>query len=159
MQTAIEILKKFDLFGMLDTHELEKIYRIAEEVTCKKGESIVKEKIPTDSLFIIKNGCVRITKESRLIVILGGGSPIGELSFIDKGLPSATAIAEEDSTLIKIPFDAFDNLMGQDNEIENKVYKSIAVALCQKLRDTNEWLFTRDWLADVEKEAVSRRHF
>lgn len=159
MQTAVEILRKFDLFSMLDARELEKIYQIAEEVTCTKGELIIKEKIPTDSFFIIKNGCVRVSKEDRLIVILGEGSPIGELSFIDKGLPSAAAIAEEDSTLIKIPSGAFDNLISQDKEIARKVYKSIALSLCQKLRDTNEWLFTRDWLADVEKEAISRRYF
>ncbi len=156
---AIEILKGFDLFSMLDEHELEKIYQISEEVIFKQGELIVKENVPVDSLFIIKDGCVRITKEGRLIVILGKGSPIGELSFIDKGLPSATAAAEENTTLIKMPSEDFDELMGRDKEMANKVYRAVALALCQKLRDTNEWLFTRDWLADIEKEANSRRYF
>ncbi|MBI4691609.1 MAG: cyclic nucleotide-binding domain-containing protein [Nitrospirae bacterium] len=107
---------------------------------------MIKENIPSDSFFLIKSGCAKVTKENRLIGILGAGSPIGELSFIDKGLPSATATAEEDSILIKIPSEAFDNLMNRDKDIAYKVYRSIASALCQKLRDTNEWLFTMDWL-------------
>ena len=157
MQKVIKILKSFDLFSALHRDELKKIADISEEVSFGRGEVIVKENMPAGSLFILKDGCVKITKDGKLIVMLGKGNPIGELSFIDNGLPSATATAEEDSVLIKIPSRAFYKMMKQDKDIAGKVYRSIALSLCQKLRDTNEWLFTKEWLADIEKEAVSRR--
>lgn len=158
MKTSVGILEKLDLFSTLSMDELKKIHSLAEEVTYAHGETIVKEDAPSDSLFIIKKGCVKITKENQLVVILGEGSAIGEISFIDKGLPSATATVEEDCTLIKIPSSAFDDLMAIDKEIAFKVYRSIALTLCQKLRDTNEWLATKDWLAGIEKEVRSRLH-
>ncbi|MBI4822751.1 MAG: cyclic nucleotide-binding domain-containing protein [Nitrospirae bacterium] len=158
MKASIEILKNLDLFSLLDEEELGKINSISEEVDYRKGETIVKEGIHSESLFIIKNGCVRVTKDSRLIVILGEGSLIGELSFIDKGLPSATVTAEQDSRLIRIPLSIFDNLLSENKGMEGKLYKSFALTLCQKLRDTNEWLSTEKWLAEVEKQALSRFH-
>ncbi len=158
MKALTEILKGLDLFSMLSPDELNRIHAFAEEVDFRKGELIIKEGIPSDSLFVIKKGSVRVTKNDQLIVILGEGNPVGELSFIDKGLPSATVIAEEDSTLIKIPSDAFEELMISNKEMASKVYKSIAINLSQKLRDTNEWLFTKDWLTQIEKELSSRLH-
>lgn len=158
MKASIGILKSLDLFSLLDEDELEKINSISEEADCRKGEAIVNEGIPSESLFIIKNGCARVTKDGRLIVILGEGSLIGELSFIDKGLPSATVVAEEDSRIIRIPISTFDNLLAEDKDMEGKLYKSFALTLCRKLRDTNEWLSTKEWLAEVEKQALSRFH-
>lgn len=102
---------------------------------------------------------MKITKaDSELSIILGEGNPIGELSFIDKQLPSATAVAGEDSTLIRIPAGAFDELVESDVKIASKVYKSFALNLCRKLRDTNEWLSTKEWLSDIEKEISGRFH-
>ncbi|MDP2167324.1 MAG: cyclic nucleotide-binding domain-containing protein [Thermodesulfovibrionales bacterium] len=153
MKTSIEILRALDLFGALNDGELRKIHFLAREVTYKKGEVIIRENVPCDSLFIIKKGCVKITQGGKLLVVIGEGNPIGELSFIDKGLPSASGEADEDSIIIKIPSAAFDDLINRDGEIAAKVFRSMAVNLCQKLRDTNEWLATRIWLADIEKEA------
>lgn len=157
MKKFIDILRGLEIFGMLTDDEIEKISSIANEVSYKRGAVIIKENTLIDSLFIIKKGCVRVTKDGQLIVILGEGNTVGELSFIDKGMTSATVTAEEDSLIIEIPSSAVEGLMAVDKEIAVKLYKSFALSLCQKLRDTNEWLFTKDWLKEIEKE-VSRKH-
>src|SRR3972149_7702082 len=147
MKSSIEILRGLELFASLSDRELGKLHVISKEVTAKKGEMVIKEKVPSDSLFVIKKGCVNITQAGKLLVVLGEGQPIGELSFIDKGLPSASGETAEETELIKIPSDAFDALITRDHEIAAKVFRSMALNLCRKLRDTNDWLATRIWLA------------
>ena len=153
MKSSIDVLREFELFSALSDMELRKIHFVTKEITAKKGDVIITENVPSDSLFIIKRGCVRITHEGKLLVLIGEGNPIGELSFIDKGLPSATGTADEETGLLKIPSAAFDDLMSRNPELASKVFRSMALNLCQKLRDTNEWLATRIWLSDIEKEA------
>ena len=111
-----------------------------------------------DSLYLVKSGSVKVSKRGSVIAILGEGSTLGELSFIDKGLPSATVTANEDCTLVKISAEAFQELIRADCEIAHEVYKSFSVTLCQKLRDTNEWLQTKEWLAEIGKEVSTHPH-
>lgn len=154
----VEILKRLDFFSELSPNELSKLSSIADEVAFKAGEKIVEEGKYCASLFIVKEGCVRVKKGEALDVLLGEGNPVGELSFIDKELPSATVIAEQNSTLIRIPSEAFEYLIKEDKGIASALYKSFALTLCRKLRDTNDWLLTRQWLSEIEKEVRGRIH-
>lgn len=159
MRTSVEILKGMDIFSELNDDELKKLATIAEDVSFKPGDTIIQEDVFSDSLYIVRRGCVEITKRGALIVILGDERPLGELSFFDKGLPSATAVAKEPTDTVKLPAEKFYEMMASDIPLGAKVFRSIAVSLCQKLRDTNEWLSTRKWLADISNEAKERIRF
>lgn len=155
MGTNSEILKKLEFFGTLGEDALGKLSGIAEEAFFKKGDVLISEGKPAGSLFIIKSGCVKISKQAGgLDVVLGEGNAVGELSFVDKEPPSATATAMEDTSALRIPSGAFDSLMNEDREFAFGVYKAMAESLCRKLRDTNEWLATKMWLSEIEKEAA-----
>jgi CRP-like cAMP-binding protein len=153
MGKKAEILKKIQLFGTLGEEELLKLSGISEEVLLKKGAVIIEEGKPLYSLYIVEKGCIRVKTAAGIEILLGEGSPIGELSFIDKGLPSASAQADEETIVIRINSEAFEELLEKDSVFAYKLYRSIAENLCQKLRDTNEWLTTRQWLSEIEKEA------
>ena len=68
---------------------------------------------------------------------------IGEIAFIDKGPRSATVISDEDTILIEIPGDAFEDLLEKNKDIAYKVQKAITSVLCRRLREANE-LVSRD---------------
>lgn len=153
MDISAESLKELDFFSSLNDEELHKLTPIAEEISLCEGDKIITENERCLSLFFIKRGSVSVHKANGLSMVLGVNSTIGELSFIDKGTASAGATAAEDCVLIRMPEEAFEKLVQSDAAFGSKVFRSIAMSLCQKLRDTNEWLSTKDWLADIEKEA------
>jgi CRP/FNR family cyclic AMP-dependent transcriptional regulator len=135
-----EVLKRVHFFKDLTSWEILQINKISERKIYKAGEIIVKEGTVCDAFHIIKNGFVKIEKNGREIATLGNEEPIGEISFMDKGLRSATVTALQDTAVITLPSDAFESLMTKEKDIAIKVYKAIASTLCQRLRETNEIL-------------------
>jgi CRP-like cAMP-binding protein len=134
------VLKKINFFKDLSSWELMQVNKLIELQLFKAGEHIVKEGTKCDAFYIIKTGTVKVEKEGREIATLGSEEPIGEVSFIDSGVRSATITALQDTVVIKLPSDKFKELLSHSKEIANKVYKTIAETLCQRLRETNEIL-------------------
>lgn len=156
MGVKAEALKVLSFFGTMDDGELQKLAAIAEELIYRAGEEIIRENERCGAIFFVMKGHVKVSTASGLSLILGENSALGELSFIDKGASSASATAGEDCVLIRLPEDGFVELIERDDALGCKVFQAMAQSLCQKLRDTNEWLSTKDWLSDIEKEA---KHF
>lgn len=134
------LLKKIEFFRDLSSVELVMINTLTERAVFRAGEEIVKEGTPCDAFYLIKEGAVKVTKEGTHLVTIGKEEPVGEISFIDKGVRSATVTALEDTVLIKIPADAFDKLATREKDLGRKIYKSIAASLCKRLRESNETL-------------------
>jgi CRP/FNR family cyclic AMP-dependent transcriptional regulator len=136
----IVILKKLEFFRGLNTLELAKINAVTHRATFLPGEIVVKEGTRGGPMYIIKKGSVTVSKEGNILARLGSGDPIGEIAFIDKGPRSATVKAEEDTVLIEIPDDAFDEVLARNKDIAYKVYRAVTSILCERLRDANELL-------------------
>jgi len=136
----IVILKKLQFFSGLNTMELAKVNTITHRATFVPGEIVVKEGSRGGSMYLIKEGVVTVSKADNVLARLGAGDPIGEIAFIDKGARSATVKAEEETVLIEIPGDSFDELLARNKDIAYKVYRSITSILCERLRDANELL-------------------
>lgn len=136
----IALLKRISFFNDLSSTELMEINKVTERAVYRQGEVVVKEGTACDAFYIIKEGTVKVVKDGRDIVTIENGEPIGELSFIDKGLRSATVIALENTVLIKISSDKFTELMEKDKDLSSKFYRAIALVLCSRLRDTNNVL-------------------
>ncbi len=136
----IVILKKLEFFRGLNTLELAKINAITHRAIFLPDEIVVKEGTRGGPMYIIKKGSVAVSKEGNILARLGAGDPIGEIAFIDKGPRSATVKAEEDTVLIEIPDDAFDEVLARNKDIAYKVYQAVTSILCERLRDANELL-------------------
>lgn len=134
------LLKKISFFKDLGRRKLRQINMLVERSAFRAGEEIVKEGTPCDAIYIIKEGSVKVVKGRRHIVDIGKGEPVGEISFIDKGLRSASVIALEDTVLIKIPAGSFEKLLAREKDLASNIYKSVAETLCHRLRETNEVL-------------------
>lgn len=153
-----EILKEIMLFKDLTTFEIIKVNKVTKTRNFKSDEVIFREGAMGDSLYIVKNGSVRVTKldeggEEKVLAILNTGDHFGEIALVDNHPRSATVIANEDTELIQIQADDFNKLLDSDKEIALKFYKSFVKVLCARLRDTNESLtFSRSLLESMNKE-------
>jgi CRP-like cAMP-binding protein len=154
-----DLLRKMEFCRDLSNEELRMIQSTAEEVSLAVGEYLIKENKPCDFIYIIVDGSVDVTKSGAHIVALEKGDAIGELSFLDKRLPSASVRAREDTTLVMIPHRELENLMKKNNEFACKVYKAFAIMLSGKIRATNDWLASREWIGEFGKEVTRHPHF
>lgn len=136
----VTILKRVGFLSELDYIEIMRIRDIAERLEFRAGQIIVDEDTPCDAFFVIVTGSAAVEKMGRRIATLRAGEPMGEISFIDKGLRSASIRALEDSVIIKITADSFEEFLTKEPSVAHKVYRSIAVTLCRRLRESNEYL-------------------
>ncbi len=140
----IEMLKEIELFDGLSDAELEKVIAICKPRTYQENEAIVKEGNPGDELFIIETGFVEVSVESKyspggnVIVNLGSGQTVGEMSLVDLGRRSATVRALNSPTVVQvISQQDFEALCESNYRIGYIVMRNIATDLSFRLRRSN----------------------
>ncbi len=103
--TSADFLATVPLFSGIDRSEMGRFADLTREKSYPKGSVIVFEDDPGDSLFIVREGRVRVVlvaEDGREVIlgVLGIGEHFGELSLIDDQPRSAHVIAMEDATLL-----------------------------------------------------------
>src|SRR4029078_3376754 len=98
-------LRTVPLFTKLEDAELQRFAELTREKSYPKGSVILFEDDPGDSLFVVRDGRVKVVligEDGREVIlgVLGVGEYFGELSLIDDRPRSAHVIAMEDSNLL-----------------------------------------------------------
>jgi CRP/FNR family transcriptional regulator, cyclic AMP receptor protein len=111
MQT-VDFLSTVPLLSRIDRGELQKFAEVTREKNYPKGSVILFEDDPGDSLYIVREGRVKVVlvgEDGREVIlgVLGIGEHFGELSLIDDQPRSAHVIAMEDSQLLVLRRDDF----------------------------------------------------
>jgi CRP/FNR family cyclic AMP-dependent transcriptional regulator len=89
----LDHLSNVSLFSGCTKKELEKIVRAGDEITMTAGTVIVDQGQTGREAFVVLEGEV---------TSLGPGAMVGELSLLDHGPRTATAVCETDCTLLVI---------------------------------------------------------
>lgn len=139
----VQLLKKVYLFHDLTSYELAKIGKELKSRHFDKDDEIIKAGEKGVALYIVKTGSVSVAapsghKKEDILSILGAGDHFGEISLLDAQPISADVFARENSELIELSKKNFEKILSDDNHIAVKIYKSLAISLCTKLRTTNE---------------------
>lgn len=137
MQDII-FLKNNPIFSEVKTQELRAIAAISYDCDYRKGEKIVTEGDPGDSLFLVKSGKIDITrliknKEVRL-ASLPATSCFGEMVIFEDAPRSANAYADEDVNLMVIQKEELLEVIKQYPDIAIQLFR----VLGGRLRDANE---------------------
>ena len=137
MSTA-DFLSTVPLFKSLGA-EVTAFALMAREKTYPKGSVILFEDDPGDSLFVVREGRVKVVlvaEDGREVIlgILGVGEHFGELSLIDDQPRSAHVVAMEDSTLLVLRRDDFRRRVEQSP----LVAWALLVELSRRLRRADE---------------------
>ena len=143
MDNNIALLLKVFFFRDLFADELLAIMAITRREHYSMGQRVFEAGSPSDSLYIIKNGSVMVKNGPVVLATLGIGDTIGEMSFVDRGNRSATVAAIEEAELLKVSFSALETLFETFPQLAGKIYKAMAIALSQRLRDMDETLRTK----------------
>jgi CRP/FNR family transcriptional regulator, cyclic AMP receptor protein len=103
-QTA-DFLASIPLFSGLPAEELERFAELTRERSYPKGSVILFQDDPGDSLFVLRDGRVKVVligEDGREVIlgVLEPGAHFGELALIDDQPRSAHVIAMEDAQLL-----------------------------------------------------------
>jgi len=138
----------------LSAAELSALEKIAQESTLKKGGHLFKEGEPGDALYVVLSGSVDITKKEQTLATLEAGSAVGEMSLIVEGeTRSASAAAQTDVTLLKLPAAAFQKLLAGNDTGALKVVHNLAKVMSKRLALINDKLV--DSLGKKKKEELA----
>ncbi|MCB1043301.1 MAG: cyclic nucleotide-binding domain-containing protein [Acidobacteria bacterium] len=137
-----DFLKQTLLFQDLTEEELVEIILIGQVIGFKKDQVIFREGEPGDTLYLIVEGSVRISKMSNnceeALTILEARSFFGEMTLFDQEPRSAWAIAHEDSSVFAIRSSDLFSVFENNRSIGYKFLWAFCQTLAKRLRMTNE---------------------
>ncbi len=105
MSTTVAMIGEVPIFGLLDDEEREALSQMMDSRTFRKDEIVFHYGDPGGEIYILRSGRVELYVEStegHKIVLSENeqGDVIGELSFLDGGPRTATAVATEDTQVL-----------------------------------------------------------
>jgi CRP/FNR family transcriptional regulator, cyclic AMP receptor protein len=91
-----------------------------------KDQSVFKEGERGRLMYVVLEGSVTLTVNSKVVETVGPGGVLGEMAMIDDSPRSATAIAETDSKLAVIDAKRFNFLIQQTPNFSLQIMRVIA---------------------------------
>ena len=134
------IIRGIDLFEGLTSTELDEIAAICQPRRFKKDDLLAVQGEIGEEIFFIMEGVVEVLinteqETPKVVVNLGTGQIIGEMSLVDRGPRSATVRAIHDPTIVQsILHQDFHDLCKRKTRIGYVVMHNIAADLSFKLR-------------------------
>jgi CRP-like cAMP-binding protein len=128
MLTTIEkviFLQNVDVFDQVPTEQLVFLAAIAEETTVAARTDVYREEEPSDALYLVLDGAVRLHREGREITVAGVHEAFGTWALFDESPRVATATAVEESHLLRINRDDFVDLLAENVQITEGVLKTV----------------------------------
>ncbi len=147
-----EILKKSEVFSELTDTEIKEIAPFFEKRGFKKDEYIFMEEDPSDWLYIVARGRVKIIKHSLagkdvILEIISPGGIFGGVAVLDRRPFPASAQAMEPVDVIRISRRNLFNIMEEYPVLKLAIVKTFS----DRLRDAHETL------KNIATERVEKR--
>ena len=125
----IKLLSTCDLMRHLPAEQIEAILHCIRDRHLKSGEVLFRAGDAGDALYIVARGKVEVLNGTSsnagspggTIATLGPGHAFGEMSLISGGPRTATICAVEDTHLLEIAKEDFEQLVEQDSELADAV--------------------------------------
>ena len=133
----LETLRSVPLFSGCSNKELEKVAKASDEIRMTAGTLIVDQGQTGREAFVVVDGEVEIKRNNRKVAMLGPGSVVGELSLLDHGPRTATAVCATDCTLLVIDQRRFLGVIDSVPAISHKLLASLA----SRIRDLDRQYF------------------
>jgi hypothetical protein len=125
------LLRQSDFFRYLPSEVLQEMTRQGETVRLSPGQVLFEEKSPGDALFCVFGGRLSVRIQKTQVNELRQGAVFGEIALLDSGPRSASILALEESTLLKISRETFSEVL-QEHPF---VVKQVAMTLAARIRD------------------------
>ena len=116
---------------------LEALKEVVELISLDPEEPLVREGEAVDALYLVRSGFLKLSQrfaEGEIVVTyLSKGMTLGEIELLMDGLHGweSTAVSVEYAELVKIPRDAFQNLLATYPATEEQLWRSAALRIAE----------------------------
>ena|SRR2546425_8134649 len=125
----LEAIRSAPIFNGLSTGQLRSILRSAVPVEFAPGETIVREGEDGDAFYLVKGGRAKVVARGVDKGMLGPRSYFGEVSVIDGGPRTATVVAEDKVTALKLTSQALRRTLQRYPSIERLIFLKLRALL------------------------------
>lgn len=141
MSADPRLLTGVPLFALLDEPERATLAERMDTVTFAAGTALFHRGDPGDSLYVVKSGEVEIffkndTGERLVLEVAGPGDFFGEISLLDAGPRTASALVTKDLEAVEVDRDDLAELI----RLRPGAAMELLAATGRRLRETNEKL-------------------
>ena len=146
LEQAAELLGQTQLFGELDESSIGKLAERATQRTYSKGQLIFYQGDLAGSLFIMKEGLVKVFVTSEggdemLLVTLRPLDTFGELALLDGSERSASAQALEATTVVELNRATFLEVVRSDPNMTEALLRSMGAVLRRLTEQASDLVF------------------
>ncbi|MEI8221355.1 MAG: cyclic nucleotide-binding domain-containing protein, partial [bacterium] len=133
------LLRNVPLFAVLPEHQLGLLTSMVTRKTFARGTTIISAGGPTDSLYIIISGRLKVMmsdNEGRevILAILGSNEFFGEMSLVDDSPRSASVVTIESCELLSLAKRDFNKCLEDNFEMAMTVMRG----LVKRLREADQ---------------------
>lgn len=122
-------LRAVPAFRGLDAAQAETVHRETTHIAVTAGTVLGRQGHLLREFVIVLEGVVRIEHDGRLETFLGPGHFYGEVSMVDGGPATATAIAETDCELLVVDGNSFSSLLDTVPALRHEVLARLSARL------------------------------
>lgn len=138
-----ERLVKIPLFAGVDPIELAALAALTTQQIFEANAVIVREGDPSDAMFLVLSGGVAVIKaldagRSELLDVLMAGEYFGEMSLLTCPPRSATVMAMEPVTLLRLGHAEVQPFLAQHPRAGMAIFRAVSLTLSQRLRHTTD---------------------
>ena len=146
--------KALFFLGILNDSDIDWLVKHGSRREVAEGAKLVEQGKQIDSVFLVIDGrfSVTVSGGAREVAQLMSGEVIGEISFVDSNLPSASVTALERSFALAIPRTRLNAKLEADAQFAARFYRALAVFLADRLRNTLAALGSKQTL-DQDKQS------
>ncbi len=127
------------ILGELNDRDIDWIVTQGKREILPAGSILIEEDQPLDALYIVLSGTLNVCVAAlgnQVVGKIGGGEILGEMSFVDGRLPSATVQAVEECCILSIPRSLLSQKLEEDVLFSLRFYRAITKFLSSRLRAT-----------------------
>ncbi len=131
--------KVLAILGELSDRDIDWMIANGSKEKITTNTILISEGQPIDALYIVLDGTMKAYLSAvgdKEIGIVVAGEVLGEMSFVDGRLPSATVKAIEDSLVLSISKQKLNEKLEQDVLFSLRFYRAVTKFLSSRLRGT-----------------------
>jgi cGMP-dependent protein kinase len=118
-------LEAVDLLKNLSPEQLSRIASVAKETRMAPGKLIHAPDKPLDSLYVILEGAVSLSRDNTELHIARQNEVLGAWALFDPEPMNVTAKTVEDTRLLRIGRDDFYDLLSDNSEITASIFSML----------------------------------
>src|SRR5512134_1412156 len=128
-------LRKSPIFQGLSDEELKQLMDMAEPVALRSGDLLIKQGETGDAAYVLIKGDFEVQKQSGQslikIDVRNPGDVVGEMALLSQTPRNASVIAKMDCEVLRIPQEAFEELLSSSTTAALAVLHWVIVRLTQ----------------------------